>query len=446
MFKVEDLLKVTSGRLISGPIGAQVKSASIDSRMVLAGEAFIAIKGERFDGHDFIGEVIKKGVKVIIAHKKLSADKGVSVILVKDTVKALGDIARFNRRRFNIPVIAVTGSNGKTTSKDMIAWVLEAKYKVLKNFGTKNNHIGLPQTLLGLDKTHDCAVLEIGTNHFGEVEYLAKICEPNIGVVTNIGPSHLEFLKGLSGVYREKYSLIRNLRNPRIAVLNSDDKFLAKHLKNKERLSFNIGAGFNAASDFRAMSLKSEKTKTRFEVNKKYNFTLNTPGSYNIHNALQAIAIARIFGLDYKVIAQRLNNFQFPKGRLNLIEVGGIRFIDDTYNSNPLSLRCALEALKGIRASGKFMVMGDMLELGKSTQEFHAGAVRLALETCDCLITVGKHSRQACKNIKSGNKKIFSCATSAHARETLLSLRPGKNDIVLVKGSRAIKLEEVFKI
>ncbi|MCX5710168.1 MAG: UDP-N-acetylmuramoyl-tripeptide--D-alanyl-D-alanine ligase [Candidatus Omnitrophica bacterium] len=446
MFKVEDLLKATAGRLISGPGGAQVKSVSIDSRAVKSAEAFIAIKGERFDGHDFIREVIKKGVKVIIAHRKLNVDKSVSVILVKDTVKALGDIARFNRRRFNIPVIAVTGSNGKTTSKDMIAWVLGAKYKVLKNLGTKNNHIGLPQTLLGLDKTYDCAVLEIGTNHFGEVGYLARICEPNIGVVTNIGPSHLEFLKGLSGVYREKYSLIKNLKRPRIAVLNSDDKFLAKHLKKKEKLSFNIGAGINAVSDYRGASLEVKNAKTRFVVNKKYKFTLNTSGSYNIHNALQAIAIARIFGLDYKVIAQRLKNFQFPKGRLNLIEVGGIRFIDDTYNSNPLSLKCALEALKGIRASGKFMIMGDMLELGKGSEEFHAGAVRLALEACDCLITVGRHSRQACKNIKSGNKKIFSCENSTHARELLLGLKPGKGDIVLVKGSRAIKLEEVFKI
>ena len=447
MFKVVELLKVTGGKLISGSLDISVKGISIDSRSVRRGEAFIAIKGEKFDGHDFIPAVIKNGVSCIITEKDEKRE-GVVFIKVKDTVKALGDIARFNRVRFsNIPVIAVTGSNGKTTAKDMIAWVLSKKYKVLKNEGTKNNHIGLPLTLLKLDSSYDAAVLEIGTNHFGEVDYLSKIACANIGVITNIGPSHLEYFKNLQGVFKEKYTLINKLDKPSIAILNADDKFLkAKALGPKKR-PFIVSVGISNKSDFSASGIRYVSGKPGFTVNRRFKFALNVPGYYNIYNSLLSIAVARIFGLGYGEISSRLSKFSLPKSRLNFIEIKGIRFIDDTYNSNPLSMKQALGVLKSFPVKGrKIVVMGDMLELGSLSPALHAQTIEEALDSSDILVGVGAITK-SCLDKRNKSKNIFTCNTSSEARE-LLFKNVGVNscDLVLVKGSRGMKMEEVFKI
>src|SRR3989338_7314407 len=223
MFRVNELIDATKGRLINQARNTIIRGISIDSRTMHSQDAFIAIKGSNFDGHDFIDEAINKGASCIIKESGSEAKgrgRRVTFIEVQDTTKALGDIARFQRRKFNIPVIAVTGSNGKTTTKEMIAHILSRKFKVLKNEGTKNNQIGLPITLLKLNSSYDIAVLEVGTNHPGEIEYLARICQPNIGIITNIGPSHLEYLRDLGGVHREKYKIIENLEKPYIGILN----------------------------------------------------------------------------------------------------------------------------------------------------------------------------------------------------------------------------------
>ena len=203
MFKVDELLKATAGRLSGPDRNVSACGVSTDSRSIKRGEIFIAIKGDNFDGHDFIPQAIKKGASVVIKEKgyRFKLRSSVIFIEVADTIRALGDIARFNRKKFNPPVIAVTGSNGKTTTKEMVACVLSASFKVLKNEGTKNNHIGLPMTLVNLDHSHDFAVLEIGTNHFGEVENLAKVCLANVGIITNIGSAHLEYLRNLERVF-----------------------------------------------------------------------------------------------------------------------------------------------------------------------------------------------------------------------------------------------------
>jgi UDP-N-acetylmuramoyl-tripeptide--D-alanyl-D-alanine ligase len=445
MFKVVELLEVTRGKLISGSSGVSVKGVSIDSRAVRRGEAFIAIKGDKFDGHDFIPEVIKKGVRCIIA-QKCEKSEGIVFIKVKDTVKALGDIARFNRLRFNdIPVIAVTGSNGKTTAKDMIAWALSKKFKVLKNEGTKNNHIGLPLTLLKLDGSYDAAVLEIGTNHFGEVGYLSGIAGANIAVITNIGPSHLEYFKDLEGVFKEKYTLLNKLNKPAIAILNADDKFLKAEAKKSGKKPFIISVGISNKSDYTASKIKFACGKPSFTLNRRFKFALNALGYYNIYNSLLAIAVARVFGLGYGEIAGRLSKFKLPKSRLNLIEVKGIRFIDDTYNSNPLSMKQALGLLKSFPVKGrKILVMGDMLELGSLSPALHAQTIKEALDSSDTLIGVGAITG-SCLNKANKSKNIFTCKTSSEAREILFNkVGVDHNDLVLVKGSRGMKMEEVF--
>lgn len=454
MFKVSEILKATKGKLICGNKDLIVGGVSSDTRTIRKNEAFIALKGDNFDGRDFIETAVKNGASCIICNQGSAGKAQGSVIFieVRDTAIALGDLARFNRERFTLPVIAVTGSNGKTTTKDMIARVLSAKFKVLKNEGTKNNHIGLPSALLNLDSSYELAVLEIGANHFGEVGYLADICRPNIGVITNIGPSHLEFLKDLKGVFREKISLLKSLKEPKIAVLNNDDKFFKGKTALKGARPYIFSTGIKNKSHFYASGIiHSQDFKSEFILNGKYRFAIKSPGIYNIYNALLTIAIARIFGMGYIDIARRLSTFKFPQSRLNLIEINKIKFIDDTYNSNPLSLEQALEVLDNIEARGrKILVMGDMMELGERGESFHRKLGRQAAKVCDVFIGVGKLSKAACREaLRKGfeRKGIFTCASNAQARDVLLEkIIPGPDDIVLVKGSRAMKMEEVFKI
>lgn len=452
MFEVNELLKATGGRLIRGKKNIRVKSISIDSRTISRGEAFIAIRGNNFDGHDFIGGAIRKGASCVI-HEPRTTDHGLRNIVfieVKDTIKALGAIARFQRKRFNIPFIAVTGTNGKTTAKEMIAWVLSKKFKVLKNEGTKNNQIGLPLTLLNLDSSYDVAVLELGTNHFGEIGYLAKIAHPNIGIITNIGPAHLKHLKNLKGVFKEKYTLLKYLKSPHIAILNADDRLLRGRLIRKNKRSVILGFGIKHRSDFSATGIKIINERIEFTANQKYKFTLNTLGYYNIYNTLTAIAVVRILGIGYKDIKEALSTFDFPDSRLKFIELNNIKFIDDTYNSNPLSLKQALDVLDGLRAKGrKIFVMGDMLELGRHTKSFHRRVGYQVAKVCDSFITVGRLSNFAAEAARESgfdSMDIFNCQTTLEARDILFNkVSPNQDDIVLVKGSRLMRMEEIFK-
>lgn len=453
MFEVNELLKFTGGRLAGVDSGGRITGISIDSRTIKPKEAFIAIKGSNFDGHNFIKDAIDRGAGLIVhgSKFKVHSEKKIPFITVADTLKTLGDIARWQRKKFDIPVIAVTGSNGKTTTKEMIAHVLSAKFRVLKNEGTKNNPIGLPMTLRNLNSSHDMAVLEVGTNHFGEVEYLAKICLPNIGVITNIGASHLEFFNDLKGVLKEKYALLDNLEDPRIAILNTDDSLLRKKISGKTKKPFVFSFGIKNRCDFSASNIKFKDGRYVFLVNKRFRFTLNTCGYYNIYNALAAITLGRLYGISHKDIAEALASFNFPRSRLKLLELGKIRFIDDTYNSNPLSLMHALEAFDNFKAKGrKIFVMGDMLELGKSAGLFHRRAGRRIAQVCDLLITVGELSKLSARTAErfgfsEGN--IFTCESSGEARDTLFNkIALEADDIVLVKGSRSMKMEEVFKI
>ncbi|MDD5156410.1 MAG: UDP-N-acetylmuramoyl-tripeptide--D-alanyl-D-alanine ligase [Candidatus Omnitrophica bacterium] len=452
MFSCAEILKVVSGKLVNGSAQASVRGISTDSRTIRAGEAFLAIKGKNFDGHDYIDRAAKKGASCIIKEKK-NKNKvrgNTACIEVRDTLKALGDIAGAWRKRFNIPVIAVSGSNGKTTAKDMIAWVLSRKFRVLKNEGTKNNQVGLPLTVLKLDDRYNMMVLELGTNHPGEIEYLVKIAQPDIGVITNIGPAHLEHFGSLSGVFKEKIVLIRNLKSPAIAVLNADDRFLKEEIAGQTKLPFVLGFGIKNQSDFFASAIAQQGRRLTFCVNRRQEYKLNTAGYNNVYNALIASAIARIFGLGYADISARLRCFDFPAGRLKFVRRGNVNFIDDTYNSNPASLKHALEALDKFRTCGrKIMVIGDMLELGRKARAFHIQAGRDAAKVCDYLIAVGRLSKLAAVSARScglSPENIFTCMTSRQAAGILRTkLSAGKDDIILVKGSRAMKMEEILK-
>lgn len=454
MFTVAQLLASTQGRLISGRKNCRATGISIDTRTLKQGEAFIALKGTNFDGHDFLREAAVKGAGVLIVQQQecraqLKGYRG-AVIKVRDTIVALGRIAHFHRRRFSIPVIAVTGSNGKTTTKELIAGILQKRLRVLKNEGTKNNHIGLPMALLGLRGDHQVAVVEAGTNHFGEVEYLAKICQPTIAVITTIGPAHLAYLKNLTGVFREKYSLLTHLRPPHLAVLNADDRFLAKVIRGKSRRPVAIGFGTLRRCEFRATGISQVGNQLQFTVNTLYQCRLNGLGMHNVYNALAAIAVSRLLGMTYEDICSQLAGCVLPTGRMQLIEVNRIKVIDDTYNANPLSLAGALETLERFKTTGrKIFIMGDMCELGSNEQQFHLQAGRLAAGACDVLVTVGDYARLAAQAARARGFDpacLYSCSSTAEARQVLFeSLRPTDSDVILVKGSRAMRMEEVFK-
>ena len=460
MLRVDELLKATAGCLVSGKKDSLIKGISIDSRDIKKGEAFIAIKGNNFDGHNFIDAAIKKGASCIIQRAKgpkrplpcrqAGSAPGTVYIEVRDTVRALGDIARYQRCKFNIPVIAITGTNGKTTTKDMVAWVLSKSFKVLKNEGTKNNQIGLSLALLNLDPSHEVAVLELGTNHFGEIDYLTKICLPNIGVITNIGPAHLEHFHSLKGVLREKYNLIENLKGPQLTIFNSDDNLLRTRLSRAGRRPFVLSFGIERKSDFIASQIRFSAERIRFLARGKYKFTLKTLGYHNIYNALAAIAIARVFGIEYGTLARQLAVFEFPCGRLKLKRLNRMSFIDDTYNSNPSSLEQALNALTNLRIKGRrIFVMGDMLELGSRRKTFHHRIGQRVGRVCDVFITVGRLSELAASAAKSFGfdaKNIFTCASVEQARDILVhKISACRDDLILVKGSRAMKMEEIFK-
>jgi UDP-N-acetylmuramoyl-tripeptide--D-alanyl-D-alanine ligase len=453
VFTLDEIIQATEGRLIQGSRIDKFKGISTDSRALKPGDAFLALKGNNFDGHDFIPTALKSKAACIIVEKtsglNIPADR--ALVRVKDTTLALGDLARFRRGTFSKPVIAVSGSNGKTTLKDMIAWVLSANGRVLKNEGTKNNQVGLPQTLIQLKPSDDFAVVEIGTNHFGEVDYLASIARPNIGVLTNIGPSHLEFLKNLKGVLKEKSGLLNNLKPPAIALLNADDQYLRSLIKQVKKGIHLFSYGIKEKSDFCATGIKLADGKVSFRVNRKRDFILSTLGVHNIYNALAAIAVGRILGLGLGEIASRLADFDFPGGRLKLVELKGLRFIDDTYNSNPLSLNSALIALDAMKCKGrKILIMGDMLELGKQKELLHRQVAGSITNICDVLISVGSlaaFTAQAARAAGFKNKNIFRCASAAQARDLLFDkISPEAKDIILVKGSRSMKMEEVFKV
>ena len=447
MIRLNEIIAVTGGRPLNKAKESDIKGISIDSRTIKPKELFIAIEGDRFNGHDFVLEAKRKGAAALLISEfrnSFKAVKDIPIIKVCDTVKALGEIAKFYRNKFSVCVIAITGTNGKTTTKDMIFSILNKKYKTLKSEGTQNNQIGLPLTLLKLNKDFRFCVVELGTSHPGEIKRLTDIACPQIGIITNIGPGHLEFFNNLENVFKEKFKLVQNLRHPSIAIFNADEPKLNKNCKTLPRsLSFAI----NRNADFKASEIHQKGRGLSFSVNNKYRIKLNTPGLFNVYNSLAAIACARILGLDYSMIKKALGGFSFPKSRLEIFCQKSVTLIDDSYNSNPLSLEQAILTLSGQGINRrKILVMADMLELGKAQEQIHRSFARLIKKSgIDLLITVGRLTRITAREAqKEGMDKVFICNYNEEA-VSLLKKQISTGDIILVKGSRAMHLEEVVK-
>lgn len=450
MFTIKDVLVSTKGRLLSGKEEDILRGISIDTRRIKGGELFLAIKGQRFDGHNFILDAISKdagGVLVqdgcIVNSKFKMGD--VSFVSVPDSIKALGDLANFHRGRFKIPLIGITGSNGKTTTKEMTAAILAKKLNVLKNFGTENNQIGVPLTLMRLKPEHNIGVLEMGTNRLGEVRRLSEIARPSVALITNIGPSHLDHFKDTDTVLKAKCEILEFLDKDAKVVINADDELLEK-LKIKQKV---VKFGMDKSYDFYADKVDLEPDGIKFRLNGKHEIEMSVVGKHNVYNALAAIAASWDFGVSIDEIKEALRDFRVPNMRMEVKRLGDIRIINDSYNSNPLSMRKAIEALKDMTTKGrKILVAGDMLELGNLSGRFHHLVGRQAAESgIDVIVAVGKlaeHVANGAQEAGMSQKKIKMCNLTKDACEAMLSLVK-KGDTVLVKGSRAMKMETIVE-
>ena len=448
MFTVKDIVTAVKGKLLSGNMEEILTGLSTDTRKIKKGELFLAIKGDRFDGHSFILDAVAKGAGGVLvqdggitnANFKLP---DVSFVSVSDSVKALGDIGNFHRSRFSIPIIGITGSNGKTTTKEMISVILSKKFNALKNFGTENNNIGVPLTLLRLNSEHNIAVLEMGTNHLGEIRRLSEIARPTIAVITNVGPSHLEYLEDVDTVLKAKTEMLEYMNKDAKLILNADDEHLRTIKTNLKTIWF----GFDKEADFYADKISLEPEGISFRLNGKWDISLGVLGRHNVSNALGAIACAWDFGIPIEEIRDALKEFKVPNMRMEVKRFGDIKIINDTYNANPQSMKQAIEALRDMVTEGrKILIAGDMLELGTFSGRFHHLVGKQAAESgIDLIVAVGKlaeHISNGAQEAGMSEKKIKLCALMKDARAKVATLIK-KGDTVLVKGSRAMRMEEI---
>ncbi|MBI5778735.1 MAG: UDP-N-acetylmuramoyl-tripeptide--D-alanyl-D-alanine ligase [Planctomycetes bacterium] len=463
-----EIIKATKGRIIASkknriftapfdvPSGdlceLVIRRISTDTRDIRKGDLFIALKGEHFDGHNFIKKAVSQGASAIIASRIPKGIKSTRppIIKVKDTLLALGDIAVYYRKQLTIPVIAVGGSNGKTTTKDMIAHILSKKYAVTKSPRSFNNFIGLPLTILSVDEKSQYLVAEVGTNKPGEIDYLAEILKPDIAVITNISATHLDGLKTPDGVFKEESSLFKSLKNHAQAVFDSTNKGLKRLAKYAEYKS--VTFSINGSSDIRADRIKVSPTGLRFAVSIRngghYDCFIPVLGSWNVKNALAAFAAVQHLGLKPKEICQALKDFQLPAMRMDKRIKNGITFINDAYNANPVSVGLVINDLSGMKTKGrKILVFGEMRELDRYSRRFHeAAADDIARSSIDMVVAIGPEARYTVNKLlrlKPRNKTVFYYATVDKSRPTLNKiLKPG--DTVLLKGSRANALEKII--
>jgi UDP-N-acetylmuramoyl-tripeptide--D-alanyl-D-alanine ligase len=445
---IRDILTATGGTLASGKGTDTVPAFSTDTRNIIPASVFIAINGKSFDGHDYVKDALDKGASGAIVERVVdtgAANKDKDVIVVSDTQEAMGKIAAMIRSRVHIPVISITGTNGKTTTKEILAHILSSKYNVLKSKKSFNNIIGLSLTLFELEASHEVAVLEIGTNHPGEIAKLGAIACPDIVVITNIGDGHLEFFGDRKGVYKEKTSLLDHVGPSGAVFLNKDDELLAG------------STHASAAGRFFGRAEGADISITKVSGTPRgYGFLLNgdsyfipLDGEHNVYNAAAAVAVARYMGLSPEEIRDSLAKVSLPEMRLEKVKAGDVTFINDSYNANPSSFECALKVLAGEAfAAKRGVVAGDMMELGDRTEEFHKSIGKsIAEKGIDFLIAIGPNAGHMVSGAVGGgmpSARAMTAATHQAAAQLVRGLA-GAGTIVLLKGSRSARMEEVLK-
>jgi UDP-N-acetylmuramoyl-tripeptide--D-alanyl-D-alanine ligase len=454
---VEEVLGAVGGSTIN-PIG-NITGVSTDSRKINKGELFIPLVGENFDGHDFISEAFEKGAAAVLCEMSKrtkvleSADltKDNCIIYVDNTAKALLLLAKYYRSLFDIPFIAVTGSVGKTTTKNFIAEVLSAKFNVLKTEGNLNNEIGLPLTIFRLEPEHEIGVVELGMSGFGEISRMADVVKPHIGVITNIGMSHIEKLGSVENIAKAKMEILEPLKEDDLVVLNGDSPELLSmktEIKPK-KIYFGLKNG-----DIRAKNVKSLGEKgMEFEIDglfENMKFRINIPGIHNVYNALTSIIIGHYFDIPPQDICKKLSDLKTYKMRLEFKKAYfGATIIDDCYNASPDSMKAGLDILKenGVNIT-KAAILGDMLELGKYSKEAHKNVGLYAADKTDILITIGNYAKDMACGAKEGGlaaENIFCFDDTMSAIDHILDIVK-KCNIILLKASRGMQFEKISAI
>jgi UDP-N-acetylmuramoyl-tripeptide--D-alanyl-D-alanine ligase len=422
---------------------------SIDSRTLTPGDLFIAIAGERFDGHDYVEAALEKGAvgAIVQKGKSIGADPR-RLLHVEDTIKALQSLGAAARRLWGKPLLAVTGSAGKTTTKEILAHLLGARFRVMKSSGNLNNHIGLPLQLLRLEAEHDIAVVEMGMNHAGEIRALGALAHHDVGVVTVVAPVHLEFFGSLKEIARAKYEIIETLHPGGVAVLNADDDYVCQFGRDfKGKV---VTFGIRRAADVSAQKIKLNGAEgSTFElvagsVREAVKFPL--VGEHNIYNALAAAAAAMDRGLTPSQVATALSGIRPPDKRGQVLEIGGATVINDSYNSNPRALEAMIDTLASMQAERRILVAGEMLELGPTAEELHRECGRHAAgKKIDVVIGVRGLAQGLAEAACGAGIQAQFMETPEQAGEWLArNLRPG--DAVLLKASRGVKLERALDV
>lgn len=451
MLSIDEIVKATGGKLISGSGNVEFSAISIDSRKIKERELFWAIKGDRFDGNDFISGALNNGAAGIVTDSKSDLGENITdipIIKVASPLEALQKLASFSRQKYPIPLVGITGSNGKTTTKEILATILEGRHKVLKNEGNFNNLIGVPLTLLKLHSGHEVAVIEMGMNKSGEIRVLATMAQPNIGIITNVGEAHLEGLGSIEAIKEAKGELVKALCDEDEIILNADDPAvmgLQSYAKGKVSTF-----GTNNNADVMASEVEIEWGKgTLFILHaggKSIPVLLPVYGIHQLYNALAASAAAFSLGFSLHEIREGLEGYQAYSGRMEIISLMGISVINDSYNANPPSVRHAIETMKKLAEKRTIAVLGDMMELGKEEEKIHFDlGCFVASIGVDTLITVGlRASHIANGAIEGGMKRdsVFSFDDRSEATKYLID-EVKEMDWVLIKGSRSMKMEEI---
>lgn len=453
-FSMDDVLKATGGTLVRPGRSVLFDGVSTDTRTIAPASLFVPLAGARFDGHDYIGQAGAAGVLIQRGREglleKIAGET--TVISVEDTLKALGDLARFWRARFSIPVVAVTGSSGKTTTKEMAAAILGREKHLLKNEGNLNNLVGLPLTLFQMNEAHEVAVLEMGTNRRGEIARLTEIAGPTVGVITNVGPAHLEGLKSLETIRKEKGDLFRVMNNEGTAVINLDDEALAPWAAKWKGKKITFGIQVDADVTASRIAHEGEKGTifTLLMAGASRDILLPVLGFHNVSNALAAAAATSAAGLAFDAICQGLMAFKPVGGRMEVYRLkNGGTLIDDTYNANPASMAVALKTLQGLKGECKSTaILGDMLELGGEAEKYHEEIGRAVADTgVSKAYLRGDFAKATAKGAMKRGMKSDQVLIDLNTEETVAHLKAclKAGDWVLVKGSRKMKMEEIVQ-
>ena len=442
-FTLKQIAEITGGEYY-GPaemLNTKINGVIIDSRAVQPGSLFVPIVGERFDGHNFIASAAEKGAVASLSHNE--GEWSCPVIRVKSTEEAFRAIAGAYRARFDIPVIGVTGSVGKTTTKEIIASVLSQRFDTLKNQGNLNNQTGVPLTLFRLMENHGAAVVEMGTNHHGEIAALADIVRPTIGVITNIGESHIEYLGSRDGILKEKSDIFRNIGSEGKAIVNGDDDKLSTLKGKMDNL---ITYGFGEKNDIQAKDITDKGLEgsefTAVYGDKSLRLTVPAPGRHMIMNAMCAMAVGLSLGMAEEEIASGVAAYRPAAGRMDIIKCSSITLLSDAYNASPTSMKGSIDI--ACRTEGRsVLILGDMLELGNNAPQYHYQVGQHAAQAgADILISVGELSREINRGAAEGGVDTIHFEDRAALTEKLKDIiRPG--DVVLVKASHSMGLEHI---